>query len=289
MLGRARLARAPCSSSPRPAVEPRRGAGSLALYDATAAPSVDLPLMASKWLRVQEDFITREEEKALALYFHERLCGQQYSEGHWDSVIVSYRETLMAWEELPAALRPAVERLASLFEPGAQVQRKVHAIDLSESHGRIDGHVDSVKFCGEHVIGLCLLSPAVMRFKRAAPDEVHAGTEERAGYVKVKPQAGDAAGAAAASATDAPGDMAPGAATTEWVAAPGTGAPGETVDVLLRRRSAYVMYGVGRFGYEHAVLGGVQRFGPEEVKVRRRRRISLIVRDEADSALAPVV
>lgn len=267
----------------------------MALYDATAAPSVDLPLMASKWLRVQEDFITREEEKALALYFHERLCGQQYSEGHWDSVIVSYRETLMAWEELPAELRPAVERLASLFEPGAHVQRKVHAIDLSESHGRIDGHVDSVKFCGEHVIGLCLLSPAVMRFKRASPDEVHTGTEERAGYVRAHaPSARSVEAPADAANTNTPGDAegsAPAAAATEeeWVAAPGTGAPGETVDVLLRRRSAYVMYGVGRFGYEHAVLGGVQRFGPDEAKVRRRRRISLIVRDEADKDLAPVV
>lgn len=269
----------------------RRGAANMALYDAADAPSVDLPLMANKWLRVQEEFVTREEEKALALYFHERLSGQQYSEGHWDSVIVSYRETLMDWEDLPAELRPAVERLASLFEPGAHIQRKVHAIDLSESHGRIDGHVDSVKFCGEHVIGLCLLSPAVMRFKRAAPDEVHAGTEERAGYVRAiggsSGQTEPAAAAAVEPTTDCEGSAAQ-AMADEWVAAPGTGAPGESVDVLLRRRSAYVMYGVGRFGYEHAVLGGVQRFGPDAIKVRRRRRISLIVRDEADKALAPV-
>ncbi len=49
----------------------------------------------------------------------------------------------------------------------------VHVLDLQpEPSGRIDNHVDSVKFSGEVVAGLSLLSPAVMRLRHETSDRV---------------------------------------------------------------------------------------------------------------------
>jgi len=212
-------------------------------------------MITDKWFRTHPDIVDRAEEKTLVKFFHGQLLGKPYSDGHWDSVIFRYREALTMLDELPADVRPLVERLIALFEPGARVQPRVHAIDLSDRGGLINGHVDSVKFCGDHVIGLSLLSPAVMRLRRAAADRVHAGTEALAGYAR-------------------DGEADP------WEPAEGSGEPGEEVDVLLPRRTAYVMHGVGRFGFEHSVLGGTATFAPTGEAVTRRRRISVLVRDE---------
>ena len=49
-----------------------------------------------------------------------------------------------------------------VFTPGSSILKHVHVLDLAEG-GRIKPHVDSVKFCGDTITGICLLSDAVMR------------------------------------------------------------------------------------------------------------------------------
>lgn len=227
------------------------------------------------------DFITKTEERALALHCHGLLTCKPYDTGHWDRVISQFREAELDMGSLPEDVHAIVARLTGLFRDGHQAEPRVHTIDLAEDGGHIDGHIDSVKFCGDHIIGLSLLSPSVLRMTRAAPDEVVRGSEELAGFQR-------------APLARHPGHAGPGgeadllhahsAQAVLWEPEEGTGRAGEFVDVLLPRRSAYVMHGVGRYGFLHAILGqkGDGTASPEselQVGLQKRRRISVIVRD----------
>jgi hypothetical protein len=205
-------------------------------------------------IQVMAGFISVEEEARLARYFHGLLCGGPYSVGHWDGVAKGFREVRCDMSDLPEDIGLPIKRLEGLFRPGAKIVPSVHALDLSEDAGEITSHVDHVRFCGEHIVGLCLLSEAIMRFDRKAPAELEEDTLERAGFER-----GEGG---------------------EWRSKEGYGVPGAVVDALLPRRCAYVMRGALRYGFGHAVLGGRQLFGSEAVPVQRRRRLSLVLRDE---------
>ncbi|KDO16086.1 hypothetical protein SPRG_18380 [Saprolegnia parasitica CBS 223.65] len=58
----------------------------------------------------------------------------------------------------------------------------VHVIDLAEA-GYIKPHVDSIKFSGQIVAGISLLSPSVMRFKEeVGPSQLDAFLPRRSFY-----------------------------------------------------------------------------------------------------------
>ncbi|EED96408.1 predicted protein, partial [Thalassiosira pseudonana CCMP1335] len=106
------------------------------------------------------NFLTVEEGKAITVEVGKRMKRRRFEQGHWDAVIVGYRE----------AIQRTREHLAARYFPNNGDNEQTvkwipcHAIDLSEK-GRLDAHVDSVKFSGKIVAGISLLSDSIMRLK----------------------------------------------------------------------------------------------------------------------------
>lgn len=90
---------------------------------------------------------------------------RRYEKGHWDSVIIDFKEIELG-EQAPA-LESIFERIRKELEPYKPPQATwlpCHAIDLHKD-GELNAHVDSVRFSGDLVAGLSLLSPSIMRLK----------------------------------------------------------------------------------------------------------------------------
>jgi len=110
----------------------------------------------------------------------------------------------------------------------------------------VGGHVDSVKFSGDFICGLSLLSSRVMRLAVDWQD-----TPETAPRCSVQREE--------------------------------LGSFPEQVDLWLPRQSLYIMKGVWRYHYTHAVLGKVEPNDAaathSQVQVETERRVSIIFRD----------
>ncbi|XP_028679324.2 alpha-ketoglutarate-dependent dioxygenase alkB homolog 7, mitochondrial [Erpetoichthys calabaricus] len=110
---------------------------------------------------VQEDFISEEEERTLLEELEPVLKRKHYEYDHWDDAIHGYRETERSqWNEKNSRVLQRVRDVA--FPLGAKQLHLVHVLDLHRK-GYIKAHVDSVKFCGSTIAGICLLSSSVMR------------------------------------------------------------------------------------------------------------------------------
>ena len=80
-----------------------------------------------------------------------------------------YRELqrpLGRWSDSAAAV---LRRLMALALPAGTAVLPVHVLELQPT-GRIGRHVDSLEYSGEHVVGLSLLSHAVMRLEQEERD-----------------------------------------------------------------------------------------------------------------------
>ena len=81
-----------------------------------------------------------------------------------------YKETELDESLLSNEFQSVLERIRQLllenhFDQGAKVPwLPCHAIDLHQD-GALKAHVDSVRFSGNVVAGLSLLSPSIMRFQ----------------------------------------------------------------------------------------------------------------------------
>ncbi|KAG9472619.1 hypothetical protein GDO78_018289 [Eleutherodactylus coqui] len=112
-------------------------------------------------LTVQPDFITAEEEAALCRELEPVFRKKRYESGHWDDAIHGFREVeRLHWSPDSSAVIQRVREKA--FPPGENQLSLVHVLDLQKD-GYIKPHVDSVKFCGSTIAGICLLSSSVMR------------------------------------------------------------------------------------------------------------------------------
>ncbi|KAE8620122.1 hypothetical protein XENTR_v10010105 [Xenopus tropicalis] len=75
--------------------------------------------------------------------------------------IHGFRETeRLQWSPENSAVLQRVREKA--FPPGEEQLSLVHVLDLKKE-GYIKAHVDSVKFCGSTIAGICLLSSSIMR------------------------------------------------------------------------------------------------------------------------------
>lgn len=229
-----------------------------------APPSYD------KSAAVYPGFITKEEAKSFIKEVSKRMKRRRFEEGHWDSVIVGYREVELAVpDDLPSQLTTtdaeeplfvdAVRRIRNHLEANHLPLNEsikwipCHAIDLSEQ-GRLDAHVDSVKFSGDIVAGLSLLSDSIMRLKPCS-DEWKSESEEE------------------------------GEEGTTAISEDGY------VDLYLPKQSLYVLSGMSRFCYTHELLPSGSTFEfvntesqIEGINVDRGRRLSIIFRDELRSS-----
>lgn len=173
-------------------------------------------------LTVVENFVTEEEEKSLLDEVEPYMNKLKYEVSHWDGAIEGYRETeRLKWNDSNTKILNRVKEIA--FSKDTQPMKYVHVLDLKEN-GVIKAHIDSIRFCGNTIAGISLLTDSVMRLRH---------DKEKS----------------------------------------------KILDVLLSRRSLYIMKGTARYDYTHEVLGNEEsRFGEQIIK--KTRRISIICRNE---------
>lgn len=223
------------------------------LVDFSRAPGVD-PLAFP--LILVPNFITEEEESVALSDVEPQLKRRRYDDGHFDGVILDYRERTYPIAALSGSSQAIVERAYSLF-PAAPAAGKhmdsVHAIDLT-ARGEIRNHVDSIKFSGSIICGISMLSDAIMRLteepKCGGNDDGKQALLSYHGLCE-KDTSGLPLGGTLRDGRPVP----------------------RQIDIQLPRRSLYMLHGASRYKWGHAILGSSDR-------CRRERRISIIMRDE---------
>ncbi|XP_064626848.1 alpha-ketoglutarate-dependent dioxygenase alkB homolog 7, mitochondrial-like [Lineus longissimus] len=109
---------------------------------------------------IYENFIDEEEERDLFNEIEPYVKKLRYEYDHWDNAIHGYRETERRnWTKKNKRIIQRIRDLA--FPPEVAQLAYVHILDLHED-GHIKPHVDSVKFCGDTIAGVSLLSSSVM-------------------------------------------------------------------------------------------------------------------------------
>jgi alkylated DNA repair protein alkB homolog 7 len=182
---------------------------------------------------------------------------KRYQKGHWDAVIVNYKETELVQLEGPTSddtiLAAVVNQVRSFLISNSHVPPSVswlpcHAIQL-HPQGQLKAHVDSVRFSGQIVAGLSLESPSIMRLQRASPLEIAQDSPYTSGGVPADTKDSN---------------------YIEWI------------DLLLPPRSLYVLQGDSRFLYTHELLSSPADFCGQSIV--RGLRTSLIFRDGKEAS-----
>lgn len=223
-------------------------ASALGAADASLVGSVRGAARRPPPLRVYRDVVTEDEEASLVADADKFFRRTAFTDGHFDNVIVGYREAQKPLRNFSAASRTVLERLTAAVFPADTSLLPVHLLDLSPD-GYIQRHVDHVEYSGAYIVGLSLLSDAVMTLHLDQPAGAATG----------------AAGAAAASSGGDGGDV--------WL------------PMRLPRRSMYVLHGEARYQWAHAVpLDAARWWGDavvsEEGKpLRDGRRLAVLFRD----------
>jgi len=110
---------------------------------------------------IYENFISSDEEQLLLKELEPYMKKLRYEFDHWDDAIHGYRETEKhVWNDDNKKILDRIKNLA--FPPDAVPLQHIHVLDIAKE-GYIKPHVDSVRFCGNVITGLSLLSTAVMR------------------------------------------------------------------------------------------------------------------------------
>ena len=243
-------------------------------FSRCAAASPAPPAPAALGVAVHAAFLGRAEHDALLAEASAALARRAFERGHWDGVIAHFREEALPLARASPALRAAALRAHALFPPlplplplalpqPRTLLPQAHLLEL-EARGRISRHVDSVKFSGGVVAGLCLDSDAVLRLSVSDEAAAEAGGE---GGQSSKRGVGVGLGA---------GDEEKKEEKEEKEGEEGS------IDVLLPRGCLYVLSGEARYLWAHAIADGAPRFRGEPVL--RRRRVSIMLRDALDEA-----
>ncbi|CAG9831445.1 unnamed protein product [Diabrotica balteata] len=121
----------------------------------------ELAISLVKSMTVYNDFISGQEEKSVLDEIEPYLKRMRYEFDHWDDAIHGYRETeRLHWNK---ANNEIIDRVRNIAFPPATAQLKyVHILDL-EKKGYIKPHIDAVRFCGDTIAGVSLLSDSIMR------------------------------------------------------------------------------------------------------------------------------
>uniref|UniRef100_A0A1B6CYI1 Alpha-ketoglutarate-dependent dioxygenase AlkB-like domain-containing protein n=1 Tax=Clastoptera arizonana TaxID=38151 RepID=A0A1B6CYI1_9HEMI len=175
-----------------------------------------------KNMMVLENFVSNDDEMSILNEIEPYLKKLHYEFNHWDDAIHGFRETeKQKWNIENSKILDRLRNIA--FPLNCNQLQHVHVLDLSPN-GYIKPHIDSTRFCGNTIAGLCLLSDAVMRL-------VH--KDNNVNYI----------------------------------------------DVLLKRRSLYIMRDVARYDYTHEILPNSSSVFRKKT-IPRTRRISVICRNE---------
>lgn len=190
-------------------------------------------------LAVFPEVVSEEEETLLAREAQKWLRRRQYETGHFDRVIVGYREVQKSMNAFSAASRDVLERLvASAFAPTPPPLLPVHLLDL-QPDGYILKHVDHLEYSGGSIVGLSLLSDAVMTLHHQPSSEE------------------------GAAPTTTPNTR--------------TAVTGAWLPMRLPRRSLYVLRGEARYEWAHAVPLTAEAW--EAGLPPKQRRLTILFRD----------
>uniref|UniRef100_A0A915JVW7 NudC domain-containing protein 1 n=1 Tax=Romanomermis culicivorax TaxID=13658 RepID=A0A915JVW7_ROMCU len=174
---------------------------------------------------VLDDFVNDVEESEFVAETKVPLKRLRYENAHWDDAIELYREIERKnWGPICTQVIERIRKTA--FTNQAQHLPLVHVLDVA-AEGCVKPHIDSVRYCGNVIAGVSLLTDSVMRL-------VHEKRQEL------------------------------------------------MVDLLLSRRSLYILRGIGRYKFTHEVLRNDSSFF-NGVKIEKGRRISIICRESSGS------
>ncbi|TNN08753.1 Alpha-ketoglutarate-dependent dioxygenase alkB7 [Schistosoma japonicum] len=222
-----------------------------------------------------KDFVTETEESCMIDEVDFALRKHKYQTKHWDYAVKNFREIERGnWQSATNQL--VIDRLKMITAENSGITTMVkaevvaenidqlvlpliHILDLAEN-GEIMPHVDSVKFCGESIAVLSLLADSILRLAVAPQSEVVGVPEGQRDYLH---------------ALNLP-------------------AIGSWIDILIPRRSVYIIRGALRYLLTHAILSNEQvafmRNGHsvDMYNLHRGRRVSVICRTHAmNSNLIP--
>uniref|UniRef100_A0A0N5A2B4 2OG-FeII_Oxy_2 domain-containing protein n=1 Tax=Parastrongyloides trichosuri TaxID=131310 RepID=A0A0N5A2B4_PARTI len=110
---------------------------------------------------VSPDFITEKEEEDLMKEITPHMKRLKYERHHWDDAIYLFREREQRnWNEDNSKI---IQRIIDNSIPKESKHLSyIHILDLHKD-GYIRPHIDSVRYCGNIVTGVSLLSDSVMR------------------------------------------------------------------------------------------------------------------------------
>jgi alkylated DNA repair protein alkB family protein 7 len=256
---------------------------------------------------VYPDFISTAEASILKEDVMKRMQRTRFQKGHWDAVIQYYKEVeLLSSSTFPSANTNAnantnaskhqmsqvsllaMERVRNHisqthFFPSLDNEDEKHdALEWLNCHaiylkkeGLLTAHVDSIKFSGDIVAGLSLLSSSIMRLRPASSSEL----ARRDGIERDGDGDGDDLPLERQEdADDGGGNSNISKALMD----------AGYVDLYLPPRSLYVLSGVSRYMYTHEILPCNSRFefgngndngNGGHVNVQREDRISIMFRD----------
>ncbi|XP_057658414.1 alpha-ketoglutarate-dependent dioxygenase alkB homolog 7, mitochondrial isoform X1 [Diorhabda carinulata] len=198
----------------------------IALCPELTEENVDLANNLINSMVVIPNFLSEIDENSILAEIEPYLRKMRYEFDHWDNAIHGFRETeRLKWNETNTEILNRVRKLA--FPPNVAQLRFVHILDL-DKNGYIKPHIDAVRFCGDTIAGLSLLTDSVMRLVNDKNKNLCA-------------------------------------------------------DILLKRRSLYIMKNFARFDYTHEILSNERSVFKGE-KIFKDRRISVICRNEPDPA-----
>jgi len=116
-----------------------------------------------KSMLIYPQFTDAEEEKVLMKEIEPFISRLHYEDAHWDDAIHSYRETERSvWNKNNSVILDRIRKIG--FPPPVRQLKLVHVLDLAKT-GVIKPHIDSVRFCGNTIAGLSLLSGCIMRLR----------------------------------------------------------------------------------------------------------------------------
>lgn len=234
-------------------MQPATTQNALELFDFQNEWPVDDIDAVKRDMIVVPDFISEAEEQGLHAETEKTMKRMRYQYDHWDDAIHGYREMeMIEWRPENEAV---LKRLrARAFDQ--QTLPHVHILDLA-GDGIIKPHVDSSRYCGTTIAGISLLTDCIMRLRRTNENKYKQGKLDEA---------------------NGGGDGAVSMANDSSVSAEPQHEYTYYVDVLLKRRSLYIMKESARYRFTHEVLPTKALFKGHEVI--KSRRVSIICRNQ---------
>uniref|UniRef100_A0A8C1WMF3 AlkB homolog 7 n=1 Tax=Cyprinus carpio TaxID=7962 RepID=A0A8C1WMF3_CYPCA len=206
-------------------------------------------------VEVRQNFISEEEENVLFKEVETGLRKKRYEFDHWDDAIHGYRETeRLQWGVTCESVLRRVRAVA--FPEGSPLLGPIHVLDL-DKEGFIKPHIDSVKVCLSVICTVLMFSTLNTVICTLLILSVPA-------VLSCQFCGSTIAGLSLLS--DSVMRLTPENKSTDWV------------DLLLSRRSLYILRDDARFKFTHGILKDEESFFSGQ-KVPRHRRISVICRN----------